>query len=353
MNLKIEKLREEMSISNLDGLIIENPINIRYLTGLTAEGTLIINEKENIFITDSRYIEDVNQTLTLDDEINILNVVDLTENDYLIMFQGCDRVGFEEQFITYSNYNKMIIKYRLKEAVETEQIVERLRTIKDQTEIENIETACNITDSCFLYLQEFIKPGMTERQIDFEIKKFFLENGADGEAFETIVASGINTSKPHSTPTNKIIENGDPILIDFGAKYKGYCADMTRTFFVGYVTEEVRKLYDLVLKTQERAFSKMKNDADARVIANNVKNEFYFNKFDLIHALGHGVGLEVHESPILSTRCNCTLKENMVVTNEPGIYIPGKLGIRIEDTVLINNMTATNLTKSNKNLIVI
>lgn len=353
MNLRIEKLREEMSSMNLDGMIVNNPTNIRYLTDLQAEGTLLINEKENIFITDSRYIEDVNQVLTIEDEINALNVSDLTENDYLSFFQLCNRVGFEERFITYSDYNNIVMKYRLKEAVETEQIIEKMRVIKDEREIENIETACNITDSCFLYLLDFIRVGMTEKQVKYEIQKFFLENGADGEAFDTIVASGVNTSKPHAIPTDKVIENGDAVLIDFGAKYNGYCADMTRTIFVGNISDEARNLYDLVLKTQARAFSKMKNDADGRMIANNVKNEFYFNKYDLIHALGHGVGMDVHERPVLSTRSNCILKENMVVTNEPGIYIPGKIGIRIEDTVLINNMTATNLTKSNKNLFVI
>lgn len=353
MNQKIKKLRDNFSSIQIDGMIVSNPTNIRYLTGLTAEGTLIINNKENIFITDGRYIEEVNNMITIDDEITSIDYVDLDENDYFKFFEECNRVGLEENYITYAKYTETIRKYRIKEAVETDNIIEKMRMIKDENEIMLIEKACNITDSCFLHIIDFIKVGMTEKQIAFEIEKFFIENGADGKAFDSVVASGINSSKPHATPTDKKIEEGDPILLDFGAKYKGYCADMSRTIFVGKVSDEDKNLYELLLKIQERAFNKYKNNAEGNQIAKGVQDDLYPHKLDLIHALGHGVGLDIHEKPIISTKRACTLKENMVVTNEPGAYVPGKIGIRIEDTVLVNNMSATVLTKSNKNLLVI
>lgn len=317
MNYRILKLKEEMKNLGLDGIIISNPINIRYLTKLTADGVLLINERENIFITDSIYIEEVNNTITIDDEIIVYNAANLNESDYFGFFQNCNHVGFEENYITYASYIKMIRKFRLKEAVETEGIVEKIRIHKSEDEILKIEKACNITDSCFLYLQDYIKIGMTEKQISNEIQNYFLNHDADGVAFDTIVASGKNTSKPHAIPTERTLKPGDAVLIDFGAKYQGYSADMTRTFFMKSVTKEYEELYNFVLKVQERAFEKMKNGADGKVISENVQREFYSRGYDLIHALGHGVGLEIHEKPIISIKRNCLLEENMVVTNEP------------------------------------
>lgn len=353
MNQRIKKLREKMKSENTDGFIVYNPIDIFYLTGLNSEGVLLINKYENTFITDSRYIEETKNSITIDDEIIVQNISDLTDEDYLNFFSDCDKVGFEENYVTYSKYKNMILKFRIKEAVERASLIEKLRAEKDDQEIEYIETACNITDSCFLHLQEFIKIGMTEKDVAFEIERFFHDNNSDGLAFETIVASGKNTSKPHSIPTDKKIEYGDAVLIDFGAKYKGYCADMTRTIFMGEATEKQKKIYNIVLNTQTRALTKMKDNSDTKEISNYVVNEFNFSGYELVHALGHGVGLEVHEKPFFSTKGSSFLRKNMVITNEPGIYIPGEFGIRIEDTLLVNNMEPTLLTKSNKNLLII
>ena len=228
-----------------------------------------------------------------------------------------------------------------------------MREVKNKKEVEYIETACNITDSCFLYLQDFIKVGMTEKEIAFEIQKFFIENNADGVAFDSIVASGANTSMPHAVPTDKEIEYGDPILIDFGAKYKGYCADMTRMLFVGEIKDKYKEIYNIVLEAHDKALEKMKNGADTKAISNYVINEFKMYSYELIHALGHGVGLDVHEKPFFSPKNSYILKNNMVVTDEPGIYIPGEFGVRIEDTILINNSQPELLTKSNKNIMII
>lgn len=353
MNYKIKCLREKMKLLEIDGMIISNPINIEYITGVYAEGTLIINDKDNIFITDARYIEDVNSTITISDEINVRDQANIPENEYISFFANCPRVGIEENYITYSKYQNLVRIYRLKEAVETNNLIEKMRTIKDDNEIAKIRRACEITDNCFTHLLEYIKVGMTERQIAFEIEKYFIENGANGLAFDTIVASGENSSKPHAVPTNRKIQSGDNITIDFGAKYKGYCSDMTRTIFVGSVSDEVRNLYNFILEGQLRATNKIKDGVDGKSVARGVQIEYNARNFELIHALGHGVGLEVHELPYLSYRSSQILKENMVVTNEPGIYVPEKIGIRIEDTILVNKLESEVLTKSSKELIVI
>lgn len=353
MNYKIKCLREKMKLLEIDGMIISNPINIEYITGVYAEGTLIINDKDNIFITDARYIEDVNSTITISDEINVRDQANISENEYISFFANCLRVGIEENYISYSKYQNLVRIYRLKEAVETNNLIEKMRTIKDDNEIAKIRRACEITDNCFTHLLEYIKVGMTERQIAFEIEKYFIENGATGLAFDTIVASGENSSKPHAVPTNRKIQSGDNITIDFGAKYKGYCSDMTRTIFVGSVSDEVRNLYNFILEGQLRATNKIKDGVDGKSVARGVQIEYNARNFELIHALGHGVGLEVHELPYLSYRSSYILKENMVVTNEPGIYVPEKIGIRIEDTILVNKLESEVLTKSSKELIVI
>ena len=353
MNYKIKCLREKMKLLEIDGMIISNPINIEYITGVYAEGTLIMNDKDNIFITDARYIEDVNSTITISDEINVRDQANISENEYISFFANCPRVGIEENYISYSKYQNLVRIYRLKEAVETNNLIEKMRTIKDDNEIAKIRRACEITDNCFTHLLEYIKVGMTERQIAFEIEKYFIENGANGLAFDTIVASGENSSKPHAVPTNRKIQSGDNITIDFGAKYKGYCSDMTRTIFVGSVSDEVRNLYNFILEGQLRATNKIKDGVDGKSVARGVQIEYNARNFELIHALGHGVGLEVHELPYLSYRSSQILKENMVVTNEPGIYIPEKIGIRIEDTILVNKLESEVLTKSSKELIVI
>ena len=224
--------------------------------------------------------------------------------------------------------------------------------IKDQEELRNLEKACEITDNCFTYILTYIKPGMTEIQIAREIEEYYKQR-TDGLAFETIVASGENTSKPHAVPTKREIQKEDIITIDMGCKVNGYCSDMTRTFFVGKIPEEVKPIYDLVLKNQEQVQNQYRDGASTRVLAKMVESDFKLHGYQFIHSLGHGVGMEIHEAPYISYNSDMPLKENMVVTNEPGIYIPGKFGVRIEDTVQITKFGCINLTKSGKNYIVI
>ncbi len=352
MNGKLQWLRNKMSGLNLQGLIISNPINIRYLTNIDAEGTLIITPKENIYITDGRYIEHVHSILTLFDEIIVYNVNDVSRDDYENFFMFCENVGFEEHYISYATYKDYIRKYKINNFVETDYIIEKQRMIKDEDELSNIIKACNITDECYKYILSYIKPGMTEKQIAKEIEDYYCER-TDGLSFDTIVASGENSSKPHAVPTERKIQEKDIITIDMGCKVNGYCSDMTRTFFVGEPTEEMKKIYDLVLNNQKFVLEQYKDGASTRQVTKMIENDFKLNGYDLIHGLGHGVGLEIHEPPYISYRNDTTLRENMVVTDEPGIYIPGKFGVRIEDTVQITKFGCVSLTNSNKGYIII
>ena len=353
MNDKLKWLRAKINTLNMQGIIISNPINIRYLTGINAEGVLLITIKENIYITDGRYIEAVNKVLTIYDDIIVYNINDVSRYDYENFFMFCENVGFEENYITYAKYKEFMRRYRINNLEETEFIIEKQRMIKDAEEIENIKHACKITDECFSHLKTFIKKGRTEKEIALEIEKYFRLNGADGLAFDTIVASGPNSSMPHAIPTDRQIQTGDVVLIDFGCKYNGYCSDMTRTVFIDAIPEEAKPIYDLVLKNQLNVIKELKDGVNARLLSKMVETDFKVNGHDLLHALGHSLGLEIHENPNLSTRCDFLLKENMIVTNEPGIYIPGRFGVRIEDTMLITKNGSIKLTNSEKNYTII
>ena len=352
MNRKMQWLRNQLLTSNLQGMIVSNPVNIRYLTNIKAEGILLVTRKENIFITDGRYIEDVHNTLTLFDEIVVYDARGLSKEDYENFFMFCENVGFEENYVTYAKYKEYMHKYKINSLVETENMIEKQRMIKDEEEIECIQKACKITDECFAHIVNYIRPGMTEKQIAREIDYYYYKH-SEGTSFETIVASGENSSKPHAIPTDRKIKNVDIITIDMGCKINGYCSDMTRTIFVGEVQENIKKVYDLVLKNQEQVLQDMHDNSNTKQIAKMVDNDFRLNNYDLIHALGHGVGLDIHEKPIISINSENILKENMVVTDEPGIYIAEKFGVRIEDTVLIKNGTCESLTKSPKKYVVI
>lgn len=355
MNSKIRCLKEQIKRLNLEGMIVSNPININYLTGIDSksEGVLLITRKEVIYITDSRYIEAARSVITIDDDIIVNDVRNISLEEYENFFLFCENVGFEEKYVTYSEYKRIMHIYKINNLVETEDIIEKQRIIKTQEEIELTKKACDLTDKCFLHLLNYIKKGMTEKEIALEIQRYFIINGADDVSFEPIVASGKNSSMPHAVPTDKKIEEGDIITIDFGCKYKGYCSDMTRTIFVDYVKDEYKKVYDLVLKNQELTLKEYAEGKNTRVITQMVVNDFKINNFELVHGLGHGTGLEIHELPFINSRNENILKENMIVTDEPGIYIPGKFGVRIEDTVLIGKTEGETLTKSDKGYVVI
>jgi Xaa-Pro aminopeptidase len=349
MNDRILGLRNKMAGLNIQGMIISNPINVKYLTGIEAEGILLITRKENVYITDSRYIEYVSNTITPFDEIVVDDFKNISKDDYENFFLFCENVGFEENFVTYADYKRYMHTYKINNFVEASCLMEKLRIIKDSEEINSIKQACKITDDCFEILLEYIKPGMTEKDIAKKIENYYREH-SDGVSFEPIVASGENSSKPHAVPTERKINENDIITIDMGCKINGYCSDMTRTIFLGTPTDEQKYVYDLVLKNQIKSLNEMKDGASIKDISKIVTSNFALEGYDMAHGLGHGVGLDIHEPPFIKEANDNTLKEKMVVTDEPGIYIPGNFGIRIEDTILITKEGPEVLTKSKKEM---
>ena len=353
MNEKIRHLREKLKSLNLDGMIVSNPISIKYLTNIELDGLLLITRKENVFLTYTMYLQMVQATVTINDEVIVADFRDIDKDEYENFFLFCENVGFEENYVTYKEYQYLKQKYKINNLAETEEIIEKLREVKDNEEIENIKKACEITDLCFEHLKSFIKIGISEKEIAQEIEMFFKTNGADGLAFNTIVAIGENSSNPHWIPTDKKVEMASPILIDMGCKYKGYSSDMTRMMFMGCILEQIKPIYDFVLKNEQIVEEQIKEYASIKTISQMVESDFKLNNYMLIHALGHGVGLETHEKPYITARNDTFLKENMVIASEPGIYLPGKYGVRIEDTILVTKNGCEVLTKSPKTYTVI
>lgn len=352
MNDRLQAVRNRMAGLNIQGMIIANPINIRYLTKIEAEGILLITRKENIFITDGRYMEYVSSIVTPFDEIVVDDQKNIAKDEYENFFLFCENVGFEEGYLTYSKYKEYIRKFKINNFVEAEEILTQLRMIKDEEEIANIKKACEVTDKCFDMIKQYIKPGLTEKQIARKIQDFYRDN-SEGESFQTIVASGENSSKPHAVPTDRVIKQKDIITIDMGCIINGYCSDMTRTIFIGEPTEEQMKIYNIVLNNQKKALNEIREGANIKTITKSVESDFNINGQSLIHALGHGVGLEIHEAPTIHLKNDNPLKENMVITDEPGIYIAGNFGVRIEDTVLVTKKGAIALTESDKECILL
>ena len=353
MNEKIRHLREKLKALNLDGMIVSNPVSIKYLCNIEVDGLLLITRKENIFLTYSMYLEMVKSTLTITDEVIVADFRDIGKDEYENFFLFCENVGFEENYVTYKEYQYLKQKYKVNNLAETEEIIEKLREVKDSEEIEKIKKACEITDNCFEHLKNFIKIGKTEKEIAFEIEMYFKTHGADGLAFNTIVAIGENSANPHWLPSDRQVQMAEPILIDMGCKYKGYCSDMTRMMFVGCILEETKRVYDLVLKNQENVTAGIKEYASIKTMSQMVESNWKLNNYTVMHALGHGVGLETHERPYITAKNDTFLKENMVIANEPGIYLPGRYGIRIEDTILVTKNGCEVLTKSPKTYTVI
>ena len=352
MNVRIKWLRNQLMSLNLDGMIVSNPINVKYLTGLSEEGILIIAPKENIFVTDGRYIESVNRNLTLDDEIVAYETKNLNKYDYEAIFMLSENVGFEENYVTYEQYKKYLQTYQVN-LVETEGLIENQRIVKDEDEIETIRKACEITDKAYEYIIRNIKKGMTEKEVAFEIEKFMILNGADTKAFDLIVAFGENTSMPHAVPTDRVVQKGDIIQFDIGCKVNGYCSDFSRVVFVEEMKEEYKTVYDFVLGEQKRLEAALKDGAIIKTVIKDRETEYRLKNYAIMHAFGHGVGLNIHEAPILRSTIDCTLKENSVIAVEPGVYLPGKYGIRIEDTYRVTKTGCQNLTTSDKDYTII
>ena len=353
MNKRVQAFLDKMQEKELDGIIINNLKNVYYLTGFWgSNGTVFISRDRQILVTDARYIIAAKQEVTgfeIFAERDELATIAKIAKD-----MGLSRIGFEDE-ISVSYYHRMQGAFEGLELVPQTQFVEALRMIKDETEIATIRKACSISDQAFHDALEFIKPGKTEIEIanflDFRMR----ELGAAGLSFDTILASGINSSKPHAHPMHKPVELGEVITMDFGCLYEHYVSDMTRTIYLGHVSDEQAEIYNTVLKANQALIDQAKAGLGFREfdkIPRDIIVEAGYGQY-FTHGIGHGIGLDIHEEPYFSQTSTEVIKSGMVLTDEPGIYIEGKYGVRIEDDILITDKGCELLTLAPKELIVI
>jgi Xaa-Pro aminopeptidase len=340
----------------VDAAIIISDENRRYLTNMkSSAGTLVVTAKKAYFIIDFRYIEKAKTIITDFDVI-------LQENDIFSQIDGILKenavktVAVESASMTVSQFQKFISKlpnYEFSNSNTISNLVSDLRSVKNDEEIVFMKNAQAITDKAFLHILDFIKPGMTEVEIALELEYTMKKLGASNLAFDSIVVSGTNSSLPHGVPSMKKIELGDFITMDFGAAYNGYCSDMTRTIAIGKISDEQRKVYDTVLTSQLMALDaicagKKYSDID-KIARDYIYSQGYEGCFG--HGLGHSLGLNIHEEPRFSSLCDEITAVDTIMTVEPGVYLSGKFGVRIEDMVVIKENGCVNITKSEKNLI--
>lgn len=355
MKQELKVLMQQLP-DGVDGAIITSDLNRRYLTDMkSSAGTLLITKKAAHFIIDFRYIEKAKKVIT-DFDVELQSTDLFAQISAFFKGQNAVNISVESDFVTLQNYKKYCDKlkdFTFTDDSKLSEIISKLRSYKSEFEMEQIKNAQAITDKGFLHMCEFIKPGKTELEVAIELEYFMRCSGASGLAFDSIVVSGVNSSLPHGVPTTKKIEKGDFVTMDFGASYNGYCSDMTRTVAIGQISAEQQKVYDTVLQAQLMAIdaiSLTKKYSDIDFVARDyIYKQGYEGCFG--HGLGHSLGLYIHESPAFSSSCNDIIEKRVVMTVEPGIYLDGKFGVRIEDMVVMTDKGLEIFTKSEKKLI--
>lgn len=353
---RLDRLREQLKAREIDAVIITKPENRRWLSGFTGSaGTLVITHTSAVLFTDFRYTE---QAVTEAPQFEVpapksgkvtaaIAAVLRVADAHVVGFEG-DYMNLDQ----YQAYQEGLEGYDL---VSISGLVERLRQIKDAGEIAIMRKAAAITDAGFKHILGYIRAGVRELDVALELEFFLRKQGAEGLAFETIVASGVRSSLPHGHASEKLIENGDLVTLDFGARFQGYCSDMTRTVIMGEPSEKQREIYEVVLEAQLAGVAAcrpglMGKDLDS-VCRDYIAAKGYGDNFG--HSTGHGVGLYIHEGPRAAIGSEDVLEPNMMVTIEPGIYLPGWGGVRIEDLVLVTENGCERLSLSPKELIIL
>jgi Xaa-Pro aminopeptidase len=357
MSERLNRLRNRLPEHGLEGIIISQEENCRYLSGFSGEASLLISQRDAILATDFRYLEQAERQAPGWQIFQIKGEF----ADWLPRLASelkVRQLGFESQRISFASYQELTAAMAQMpsdarpELIPSQGLVESLRAIKEQEELGLIEKAAALADAALEQIVPTVQPGMTEREIAWRLERFLQENGSDSIPFEFIVASGPNSALPHAQPTDRRIQTGEPLLIDMGARVEGYCSDISRTFCLGAPEQTLSQIYNIVLEAQltvleaiEVGMSGDQADHSARAV---IEQAGYGDAFG--HGLGHGVGLATHEEPRLGPRSAAILSQGMVFTIEPGIYIKGWGGVRIEDMVVLEEGKARMLTKTKKML---
>ena len=351
---RLQRLRQILTQYELDVLIVSQPENRRYLSGFTGSaGCLLISANNAFLAVDFRYVEQAKKE-ALDFEVvhvkgDLANWLPKLASD--LRFK---RVGFEADHIPFAIYQQLCKvvgdgQYQI-QLMPTNGLVESIRAVKEPEEIKLIAEAVGLADAAFAHAKSIIRPGVSEKEAAWKLERFLREMGSEPMPFDIIVASGSNAALPHAKPSEKVIFENEPVVIDLGARVNGYCSDLSRTFFSGGEDETFSKIYDIVLGAQLTALATImagtSGDQADRLARTVIEQAGYSDAFG--HGLGHGVGLETHESPRLGPGSSDLLIDGMVFTIEPGIYIPGWGGVRIEDTVVMENGRVKALTRADK-----
>lgn len=349
---RVEIIQKKMKDQNVEAILLTSPYNLRYASGFTGStGLSVITQEKAYFVTDFRYTKQAaDQAIGFSIIQNKGPILEEVEN--IVEKDNIRSLSFEKDFVTYAEFDKMqeLLSCKLEPL---SGLIESLREIKDSTEINTIEEAIKITEYAFQEILDFIKPGVTEIAVANKLDFLMREKGATGVSFDTIVASGKRSAMPHGVASDKKIEQGDMITIDFGCYYKGYVSDMTRTISLGDPGEELKKIHQIVLEAQAKVNAAARpgmtgKELDA-IARDYIKEKGYGDAFG--HSTGHGIGLEVHENPGINFRNEKQLEVGNVITNEPGIYIPDVGGVRIEDDLVITKEGNRNLMSVTKELI--
>lgn len=351
---KLTGLREAFVKNGIDGILITSGYNRRYMTNFTGTaGVAVISSEKAVFITDFRYVEQAHEQIEGFEIVQHKGLI-IEEIAKQVARLGIKNLGFEQQHVTFAEFAsyKKSIQAQL---VPISDVVEKLRLIKTDSEIKILKEAAKIADAAFEHILTFMRPGVTELDVSNELEFFMRKQGAASSSFDIIVASGYRSALPHGVATQKTIEKGELVTLDFGAYYKGYCSDITRTVAVGDVSDQLKTIYDVVLQAQLRGMNGIKagmtgKEADA-LTRDYISEKGYGEYFG--HSTGHGLGMEVHEGPALSVRSDTLLQPGMVVTVEPGIYIANVGGVRIEDDTVVTLEGNESLTHSTKELIIL
>ncbi len=354
LNQRIEQLRNQFSQYNIDALLVTEPKNIRYLSNFTGTtAVLFITKTDAFFITDFRYDQQAHQQaegyqIIIHSHGMFRQVKDLIDK------YSIKRVGFEASHLTVDVFNQLTDLFTA-ELMPTNQVIEQIRETKDASEIAIIQESADIMDKAYTHILDFIQIGMTELTIANELERFCKELGASSMSFDTIVASGERSAMPHGVASNKQIQKNELVTIDFGCYYNGYTADMTRTFATGQLDSQLNEIYQIVLDAQllvnkeaKAGLTGQEIDAIAR---DYISDHGYGELFG--HSTGHGIGLDIHENPAISKNNPNPIVAGNVITNEPGIYIEGLGGVRIEDDIAIYEDSTTILNHSPKELIIL
>lgn len=339
-----------------DAILISDRSNIRYLSGFTGTFAYLVISKDKAFImTDSRYTMQARQQSVHFSLVKLERYTPPMSIAKLCEQQNWAVLAFERNDLSFDFYDRLKSCFGRANLMPIEKAVEQFRAVKDEDEIEKIRIAEHIGDAAFAHVLEIIKPGMTEKEVAFEMELAMRRQGASGLSFDTIVASGVRSAMPHGVASDKKIENGDLVVFDFGCVYDGYCSDMTRTIGIGQLSEAQKDLYALVLKAQTAALKMARADVVGEKMQDLVQGIFdkagfgsYFG-----HGLGHSVGLAIHEEPRFSRNVKEQIPAGTVISVEPGLYVPGIGGVRIEDLIVLTPQGYDNLAQSPKELIIV